>query len=295
MSEPQVLSSIQRLSIHPQQGAVLVVVLFIMVLIATASLIALRGSKTALDLTATFQINQLLAQASDTPLLYLAKQLRDSQQLVILTAEQGPIGYLTQEGSQYALAEYTFCYRPMLKGLVYNVSEPAKITSDNGQPINPKSYCNIANNQRNHFISDRKIIATQLSFVRLNAPATETLGLGSASSSALIAAGNDTQISHTKGGGKSHTATPFAGNLGEDLKGNEHARIRVYVTSVMPSFSRSSLSEIDACLAKPIARTVANSSGLGATENQVSCLERTATPFNLQVQDYVYSLKTVPN
>ena len=63
----------------------------------------------------------------------------------------------------------------------------------------------------------------------------------------------------------------------------------------MPIFSKANLGSIDSCLAKPVTTMTSASSLLGKAENQLSCLKRTATPFNVQVQDYVFSLKAVPS
>ena len=282
---------------NSQQGAVLMIVLLILILMATASVIALRSSMTAMDLTTTYQIKQLLLQASDAPLRQIENLLKDSQQLTGLTTEEAPFGYLANQNREQALAEYTLCYQPSQQ-VENSTSDTAKIITGKGQIINPKGYCNIANGQGNHFISDRKIIATQLSFIRLNAASIEGLEQGEFYNIQLITAGvhsqDNSQFKPLATAEKSHTPTPFSGTLGEDVEGSMEAHIRLYVTSVMPTFSRASLDEVDACLAKPIARLAYDNVSHVGAENQIACLERTGTPFNIQVADYVYSLKTVP-
>lgn len=94
---------------------------------------------------------------------------------------------------------------------------------------------------------------------------------------------------------KRHTHTPFSGVEGEDLEGDRQIPLRVYVTSVMPSFSRVSLKQVDVCLAKPVANEASKSSISEVADSQIACLKKTGTPFNIQVQDYIYALKTVPN
>lgn len=280
-----------------QQGAVLIIVLLILTLMATASVIALRSSMTAMDLTTTYQIKQLLLQASDTPLRHIENIVKDSQQLVKLTAEEAPFGYLASQNREQTLAEYILCYRPTQQ-IENSTRATAKINTSNGQIINPKGYCNIANGQGNHFTSDRKIIATQLSFIRLNAANTEGLKQGKLYNLPLVSAGihtkNKAQPEQLTSAEKSHTQTPFSGTLGENIEASVEAHIRLYVTSVMPTFSQVSLDQVDACLAKPIARLAYENGSQSAVESQIACLERTGTPFNIQIADYVYSLKTVP-
>lgn len=266
-----------RLNNQEQQGAVLMIVLLIMVLMAAASLIALRSANTSLDLTTTFQINQLLFQASDAPLRQLEKLSKNKQQLSLLIADSGPIGYLSKQEVEPTRTEYTVCYQPKLYSAIYN-SATAKITRDSKETINPKGYCNLADSDSNHFISDRKIIATQLSFVRLNPLQHQALELKKSEETT-----------------KAHTATPFSVPSGQDLKRNQQTHIRLYVTSVMPSFSRARLGEIDSCLAKPVTIKTSDEAWFGNTENQFACLKRTGTPFNIQVQDYVFSVKAVPD
>lgn len=260
-----------------QQGAVLLIVLFVMLLMASASLIALRSTRTSLDLTTTFQVNQLLFQASDAPLRQLENLAQDKKQLRLLIAESGPFGYLAKEEADSVLTEYTVCYQPKLYSAIYSAST-AKIMTAGKALINPKGYCNLADNNTNNFVSDRKLIATQLTFVRLNAAGQHAF-----------------EQLQSENIAKAHTRTPFSSPSGQDLKRNKQTHIRVYVTSVMPSFSKASLGSIDSCLAKPITTMTSASSLLGKAENQLICLKRTATPFNVQVQDYVFSLKAVPS
>lgn len=267
----------QRPHNHGQQGAVLMIVLLLLLLMATASLIALRSANTSLDLTTTFQINQLLFQSSDAPLRQLDKLSRDKEQLSLLVAESGPFGYLSKQEEKLALTEYTVCYQPKLNSTIYSASS-AKIMTHGKEAINPNGYCNLADSDNSHFISNRKIIATQLSFVRINPIANQNLE----------------QIK-TKDTTKTHTATPFSGPSGQDLVSNKQTHIRLYVTSVMPSFSRARLGQIDNCLAKPVTIRVSNDAWFSNTENQLACLKRTGTPFNIQVQDYVFSYQAVPD
>ncbi|WP_288774041.1 hypothetical protein [uncultured Psychrobacter sp.] len=278
-----------------QQGAVLVIVLLIMVLMATASLIAIRNTQTSLDLTTTYQINQLLFQASDAPLLQIQKLLNDPKQLKLLTADKGPIGYLTQNNDNDVSAEYTFCYQSSRKASFDKLLQGAKVVNSEGRVINPKGYCNIASSQQNHFTSERKIIVTQLSFVRLNMTNLESVEKDKTQHSASNTLGTHSYPKSSVGIKKSHTHTPFSGIEGEDLVGDRQIPLRVYVTSVMPSFSRASLKQVDMCLVKPMANEVSKSFISELTDSQIACLKKTGTPFNIQVQDYIYALKTVPN
>lgn len=232
-----------------QQGAVLVIVLLIMVLMATASLIAIRNTQTSLDLTTTYQINQLLFQASDVPLLQIQKLLSDPQQLKLLTADKGPIGYLTQNNDNDVSAEYTFCYQSSRKTSFDKLLQGAKVVNGEGRVINPKGYCNIANSQQNHFTSERKIIVTQLSFVRLNMKNLESVEKDTTQRSSLNTLGTHSYLKSSVAIKKSHTHTPFSGVEGKDLEVDRQIPLRVYVTSVMPSFSRASLRQVDMCLA----------------------------------------------
>jgi len=277
-----------------QQGAVLVIVLLIMVLMATASLIAIRNTQTSLDLTTTYQINQLLFQASDAPLLQIQKFLNDPKQLKLLTADKGPIGYLTQNNDNDVSAEYTFCYQSSRNASFDKLLQGAKVVNGERRVINPKGYCNIANSQQNHFTSERKIIATQLSFVLLNMKDLESVKQDKTQRSALNTPGTHSYLKSSVAIKKSHTHTPFSGVKGEDLEGDRQIPFRVYVTSVMPSFSRVSLRQVDVCLAKPVANEVSKSSISEVADSQIACLKKTGTPFNIQVQDYIYALKTVP-
>ena len=145
-----------------------------------------------MDLTTTFPKSVFLFQASINH-KQLRKAIQNKQQLSLLWQILGLhwIYHQNRKVNQHG-QEYTVCYQPKLYSAIYN-SATAKITRDSKETINPTGYCNLADSDSNHFISDRKIIATQLSFVRLNPAQQQAL-----------------ELKKPEEKTKTHTATPFS-------------------------------------------------------------------------------------
>ncbi|WP_019673414.1 hypothetical protein [Psychrobacter lutiphocae] len=207
----------QYLPSQGQQGMALVIVLFMLLLLAAASVIALTDSQTSLQLTTAAQVKQLLFQASDVPLAHIDKVLQDPVLLAQWSRKDGPIGYLVRPGEQFATAEYVICYQPTERATLYAGSHQHKVIHQTGRVKNRDGYCQIgAASKGNYFTSERQVVATQISFVRLDRPTIEDGGA-------------------------------------EKVADSQPIRIRAYVVSVIPLLSQASLIEVDTCLALPMA------------------------------------------
>lgn len=282
-----------------QQGSVLVIVLMLVVLLSTASVIALKNSQTSLEVITAAQVNRLLFQASDVPLAHLKTMVDQPDNLAQLMSPQGPMGYLIKQpfikANQHSWAEYVVCYQPTRYKSWLEGSARHKRVGVQGGIINPQGYCNIANRQMNHYTSDRQLIATQLSFTRpimaVSESADNTIS-GAVDGMAIVldALGSPKPAHHTN---------PVVQNHGSvtDNTVPQQTLIRVYVTSVMPVFSSAKLKQIDDCLAKSMVVITADDSSHSSQqqESQMACLSRTKTPHDVQVQDYLYIYQTPVN
>lgn len=90
---------------HQQQGATLIVVLFVLLLITIVGIMAIRTAITSLNIATNSQIGQLLVQTGDTP----ANQFLNVGSYETLMAADLVIGAarLDTPGK-----EYIFCYKP---------------------------------------------------------------------------------------------------------------------------------------------------------------------------------------
>ncbi|PNK61135.1 hypothetical protein A6J60_009820 [Psychrobacter sp. FDAARGOS_221] len=242
----------------------LVIVLFMVLLLSAASVIALRDSQTSLDLTTAAQVNQLLFHASDVPLVRIEQVIQSPVLLSQWLSDIGPIGYLLRSGEQFATAEYVLCYQPTQRDTLYAGANQHKIISQSGLTQNKEGYCRINNSQSNYFTSARQVVATQVSLVRPDSLSPSVIDATQDTTTALV---------------------------------SQPVRIRTYVVSVMPILSDASLSEVEACLAlsmvdRKLQHSLASNASDIASLSQVACLQQTQTPYNLQVQDYLYHPQT---
>ncbi|RZL15426.1 MAG: hypothetical protein EOO89_13060 [Pedobacter sp.] len=103
-----------------QQGATLIMVLFVLVLVTMVGVLAIRIALTSLNIATNSQIEQLLLQTGDTP----NNQILNTTKLSNILDYSGAIGAAIDEFKIAPGKEYIFCYKP---------------TSNQGQAITTRS------------------------------------------------------------------------------------------------------------------------------------------------------------
>lgn len=244
-----------------QSGSTLIAVLFILILITIIGVLAMKQGLISLGIATNSQVQTVLAEAADAPLNQFAQT-----DPTTVTSIQGVLGAAINNAQSLG-QEYVFCYRPTASdafGLAADASlvqgnPDGTVTSISGTSSN---YCDLTSD----FGSGRKATVTQ---VAVSIP-TDTSSLPPLTNSP-----NDgTDISVGSPLPKSFTT---------------QQRIRVTSTSMLPAFSATALSTVQAdCVQGRISDN--SDPSLSNVENMTDCLAREGVPANTQVQEY--SLQT---
>lgn len=236
--------------INPQSGVALIVVLFILILIMVIGAVAIRSSTTDLKVSTAAQVNKLLFQANDAAFMKVEKEDR------ILSTRRGRIdtlkGYMSSP--QRLGHEVNFCVRPRSDRL-FSITEMSERNADGNllAGSNNKGYCDPS--EPNDFVSEGRVI-TQMTFVR---PQDNDDGRVFNREVVGTFSGDFTKPENT--GSSPIECTKFVG----------------YVTSIIPSLSTATSSQILNCLKKP--RT--------GSDTVDACLIDLDVPFQTQQQIYV--------
>lgn len=254
-----------------QQGATLIIVLMVVLLLAIIGAMSVRNSQVSLDMTTSAQVNQLLMQSSDVPLAKLDMTSVESDPTTKLTRLQemalnnnGPIGALKTEGRKNE--EYVLCYQPLVRDKLYDPGKHRILLSSDGNSTTGDSdgFCKLSIGD-NAYTSKRGTVASQVAMTRPTVNDSTADDIEVKPLSAL-----NTGMDNTS------------------ARVSEAAYFRSYVTSVLPALSISSnTSDIEDCLKLPIGGLAEDS----ATTSQILCLDGTDTPINIQVQDYAYNIE----
>ena len=110
-----------------QQGATLIMVLFVLLLITIVGVLAIRVALTSLNIATNSQIGQLLLQTGDTP----NNQILNTTNLSNILDFSGAVGAAIKEHETDPGKEYIFCYKPTSKKLeISNIKFTIKLFYD---------------------------------------------------------------------------------------------------------------------------------------------------------------------
>lgn len=246
---------------HQQQGAALIVVLMILVMVTAIGVYAIRQSLTNLQVSTGMQLQKLLMQNSDSALLALQKDFQLKQDSNFANT---PIGQVVRDGAQGQ--ELEFCYKPGTNDpssfftlsdfrMIVNNGTTTGVNLQQGN-VN-KGYCDPGS----MFNSIRQVMVTQMTVVLPDDPAPDIKKYG------LAALGNDLK------------------NVDIDTK-----RIRVVVTTLAPGMATGGVStdDIKTCLKDRVGDVMALANK--SAETKSACLGKLGVPYNTQVTDFVLRL-----
>lgn len=211
-----------------QEGVTLIVVLLFLMLITLVGIIAVKRSTTDLKVATADQVDTFLLNSSDSANKRIEKIFdndtdQDYKDAVIKGS--GMFGYyLSEIGSTNRDDQYVFCYNPRLASFA-QLSQ-ASIVKPNGNLVMTSSsgYCDISKSES--YASARSNVVTQVNITR---PSRAVVG---------------------QGGFKSVTQ---GSGIQANKPANESAVFDIRSTSILPSISNASKSQINNCLKKPIA------------------------------------------
>ena len=211
-----------------QEGVTLIVVLLFLMLITLVGIMAVKRSTTDLKVATADQVDTFLLNSSDSANKRIEKVFdndidQDYKDAVIKGS--GMFGYyLSEVGSTNRDDQYVFCYNPRLSS--FGQLSQASIVKPNGSLVMTSSsgYCDISNSAS--YASARSNVVTQVNITR---PSKAVVG---------------------QGGFKSVTQ---GSGIQTNKPANESAVFDIRSTSILPSISNASKSQINNCLKKPIA------------------------------------------
>ncbi|ONG42176.1 hypothetical protein BKE30_01365 [Alkanindiges hydrocarboniclasticus] len=252
-----------------QQGATLIMVLFVLLIITMVGVLAIRVAMTSLNVATNSQIGQLLLQTGDTP----NNQILNTTNLSNILDFSGAVGAAIKEHETDPGKEYIFCYKPTsskkLGALVdttvlvppaSNAVRDTKATIDSTQS-NRTGFCNLEKD----FGSGREAVVTQIAItIPTDADADAAPG------AYLV---RDTDVSS---GSSAATKT-------------SQQRIRVTTTAILPAYASASLSVIqEDCIGSATAVGYINDNTDKATvgkKTMADCLAGYGVPVNSQMQE----------
>lgn len=228
-----------------QNGAALITVMFVMLILLVIATISFRQSRSNLSLLSSSQVQKLLFQSSDMALAKIEQFDRNTKGSAAITGLKGYIQNVLAEGTEIA-----FCLRPRTKTLF----TPAKVTNNERLPngtirqLRTGGACKVGTND--DYVNAKKVILTQINIKKGTNRSV------------------DFPLDNTTGGNiniKTVDAT-------------------VYVTSIAPTYRRAGVKDkqINDCLAKDIADDYENTNGIQSIND---CLEALGVPNHTQVQD----------
>lgn len=251
-----------------QQGATLIIVLFVLLLVTIVGVLAIRVALTSLNIATNSQIGQLLIQTADTPINQFSNV--DLSTVVDLS---GVIGAAIQDSEVDPGKEYVFCYKPtsnekfaaslnmtVIRPPAINAGANTKATISQGGGT---GFCDL----QTDFGSGREAVVTQVAVkIPTDPPADAAPG-------AYLARG--TNVSQ-----------------GTILPKNVVAqqRIRVTTTAILPAYARSNLTTIqNDCIGSSSAAGYINDNvdtAVSGKKTLADCLSGYSVPVNSQTQEF---------
>ncbi len=204
---------------HSQQGATLIAVLLVLLLVMIVGVVAFKRSSTDLQVATAAQIDKLTFQANSVAFSKIEEASRADASNVTSLA-----GYMTRAG-QPVNAEVTLCLNPKASLLF----DTTKISEKNalGQALAGRSagYCDVG--QANYYTNEGRVI-TQLTFKKIQEVAADCAFCGEVAGTG----GKGLELNADSQG----LCVPFEG----------------HAVSLIPTYSNASDSNINACLKKSI-------------------------------------------
>ena len=243
-----------------QQGATLIVVLFVLLILTIIGTVAIRQSSMVLKVATSSQAQQLLTQNTDATFF----NVENLDNFIQSLSTSGMFGYINN--GKDIDKELVFCFRGDQKQF-FNIGRASIIAWEEGktEPTNSSmgkdGFCDAKDASKNFFTSTRRVVMTQV------AVKFSTVNSG----------------------------TPFSDRQrGTDTKksqSEEAKRVKVFSVSVMPTLSSASRDDINLCLQNrmsevtiPQGTTVAANSA--ARQSVTTCLTGLNVPFTTHVTEY---------
>lgn len=242
-----------------QEGATLIVVLILLVIITLIGTLAIRSSLTALNIATNSQAQQLLVQNSDSAIF----NVEDPDLIERNTAYDGLFGLVKSDANKGK--ELVFCYRGTASTF-YDFSRVSFMqwvsgTAPNNSELGIDGYCKM-DSSNNFFTSGRKAVMTQVS-IKVNTDASSNL---------------DRAFEHMQ-----------RGTDAESAKIDKSEKILVTATSIVPSMSTANDTDINNCFSTHMNQVVIPSGvtpATGMNKSVSQCLQDLGVPVNTQIAEY---------
>lgn len=242
-----------------QEGATLIVVLILLVIITMIGTLAIRSSLTALNIATSSQAQQLLVQNSDSAIF----NVEDPDLIERNTAYDGLFGLVKSDANKGK--ELVFCYRGTASTF-YDFSRVSFMqwvsgTDPNNSELGIDGYCKM-DSSNNFFTSGRKAVMTQVS-IKVNTDASSNL---------------DRAFEHMQ-----------RGTDAESAKIDKSEKILVTATSIVPSMSTANDTDINNCFSTHMNQVVIPSGvtpATGMNKSVSQCLQDLGVPVNTQIAEY---------
>jgi Tfp pilus assembly protein PilX len=240
-----------------QQGSTLVMVLIIVLLVMIIGAVVIKQGLVSLNIATNNQAQNLMTQNSDAAIF----NVEDASQLAKELAGDGMFGYIRTEYNKGK--ELVFCYRGGDSNF-FSLANASIMQWKDGQSqpdgteLGTDGYCALPTSS--NYTSSRNAVMTQVSvqFVEL-----------------------------------STDSTPFSGSVigtdSESSKTMSTEKAIVHATSLMPTLSTASDSEINACLSTKMNNPVAPtgvSIAANADQSVSTCLASLHVPFTTHIAEY---------
>ena len=242
-----------------QEGATLIVVLILLVIITMIGTLAIRSSLTTLNIATNSQAQQLLVQNSDAAIF----NVEDPDLIERNTAYDGLFGLVKSDANKGK--ELVFCYKGTATEF-YDFSRASFMqwvsgTAPNNSELGIDGYCKM-DSSNNFFTSGRKAIMTQVS-IKVNTDASSNL---------------DRAFEHMQ-----------RGTDAESAKIDKSEKILVTATSIVPSMSTANDTDINNCFSTHMNQVVIPSGvtpATGMNKSVSQCLQDLGVPVNTQISEY---------
>ncbi len=245
-----------------QTGATLIVVLILLVVMISVGTLAIRGSLTALNIATNSQAQQLLLQNSDSAIF----NVENPRALIFNLSPNGLFGWIKRDENKGK--ELVFCYRGS-EASFFDVSKASSMqwvsgSSPSNSELGLDGYCKI-DDANNFFTSGRKAVMTQV-MIKVNIdPNAQLVGLDQAFS--YVQLGTDV----------------------DSAKIDKAAKIMVMATSIIPSMSSASITDINDCFSTRMNQVVIPDGVTAATgmdKSVAQCLQDIGVPVTTQITEY---------
>lgn len=242
-----------------QEGATLIVVLILLVIITVIGTLAIRSSLTTLNIATNSQAQQLLVQNSDSAIF----NVEDPDLIERNTAYDGLFGLVKSDANKGK--ELVFCYKGTATEF-YDFSRASFMqwvsgTAPNNSELGIDGYCKM-DSSNNFFTSGRKAVMTQVS-IKVNTDASINL---------------DRAFEHMQ-----------RGTDAESAKIDKSEKILVTATSIVPSMSTANDTDINNCFSTHMNQVVIPSGvtpATGMNKSVSQCLQDLGVPVNTQIAEY---------